>query len=113
MSRNSKYEQVVVEVLTDLGGGPVSCKALIDEIVAKGLLADRKYLYNNVLNRVRRSPLFDTSVRGMVSLVPVPKSAALDQEALAAEVPVAPPFLPADENLAAEPTAPLAQNFEW
>lgn len=107
MSRNSKYEQVVTEVLTDLGGGPVSCKTLIENIVAKGLLEDRKYLYHNVLNRVRRSPLFDTSVRGMVSLAPQPEAVP------AAEVPVAAPALPADENPAAEPEAALAKNFEW
>jgi len=108
MSRNSKYEQVALDVLTDLGGGPVSCKTLIETIVAKGLLENRKYLYHNVLNRVRRSPLFDTTVRGMVSLAP-----ALHGAAPAAEVPIAVPVLPADENSAAEPTAPLTQNFEW
>lgn len=108
MSRNSKYEQVVLSVLTDMGGGPVSCKALIAAIVEKGLLENRQYLYHNVLNRVRRSPLFDTSVRGVVSLAP-----ALHGAAPAAEVPVAAPVLPADENPAAEPTAPLTKNFEW
>ena len=113
MSRNSKYEQVVIEVLTDLGGGPVSCKTLVETIVAKGLLENRKYLYHNVLNRVRRSPLFDTSVRGMVSLVPMLKGAAPLAEVPAAEVPIAAPVLPADENSAAEPTAPLTKNFEW
>jgi hypothetical protein len=106
MSRNSKYEQVVVDVLTDLGGGPVSCKVLIEAIVSKGLLEDRKYLYHNVLNRVRRSTTFDTSVRGMVSLSPQPVI-----EALAAAVPVVPPVLPADENWAAEPA--VAKNSGW
>lgn len=108
MSRNSKYDQIVIEVLTDMGGGPVPCKALIEAIVAKGLLEDRKYLYHNVLNRVRRSSLFNTSVRGMVALAPAPHAAVL-----AAEVPVAAPVLPADENLAAEPETALAKNFEW
>jgi hypothetical protein len=106
MSRNSKYEQVVIEVLTNLGGGPVSCKTLVETIVDKGLLENRKYLYHNVLNRVRRSALFDTSVRGMVSLSPQPVI-----EAPAAEVPVAPPVLSADENLAAEPA--VAKNSGW
>lgn len=107
MSRNSKYEQVVVDVLTELGGGPVPSRTLVQAIVDKGLLEDRKYLYHNVLNRVRRSPLFDTSVRGMVSLAPQPEAVP------AAEVPVAAPVLPADENPAAEPAAPLTKNFEW
>lgn len=108
MSRNSKYDQVVIEVLTDMGGGPIPCKTLIDAIVVKGLLPNRPYLYHNVLNRVRRSPLFDTSVRGVVSLAPALKGAAP-----AAEVPVAAPVLPADENPAAEPEAALTKNFEW
>ena len=113
MSRNSKYEQVVLSVLTDMGGGPVSCKTLIETIVEKGLLENRQYLYHNVLNRVRRSPLFDTSMRGMVSLAPMLKGAAPLDAAAEAEVPVAVPFVPADENSAAEPTDPLTKNFEW
>lgn len=66
--RNSKYVEAAVSVLEELGGGPVPSQTLIKAIVEKGLLADRKYLYHNVLRRVRESELFDTSMRGWVSL---------------------------------------------
>lgn len=67
-ARNSKYIEAAVAVLTELGGGPVPSKTLIDAIVDKGLLPPREYLYHNVLRKVRESELFDTSKRGYVSL---------------------------------------------
>ena len=70
MARNSKYVDAAFQVLEELGGGPVPSKTLIDAIVEKGLLEDRKYLYHNVLRKVRESGLFDTSKRGFVSLTP-------------------------------------------
>ena len=71
MARQSKYVEVAVQVLTELGGGPIPSRTLIDAIVDKGLLPQREYLYHNVLRKVRESDLFDTSKRGYVSLAGV------------------------------------------
>jgi len=68
MVKNSKYVEVAFQVLDELGGGPVPSKTLVDVIIEKGLLEDRKWLYHNVLQKVRGSELFDTSKRGFVSL---------------------------------------------
>ncbi len=70
MPKNSKYVEAAFQVLDELGGGPISSRVLIAAIVEKGLLEDRKYLYHNVLRKVRESDLFDTSKRGFVSLAP-------------------------------------------
>jgi len=71
MSRNSKYVDVAFQVLEELGGGPISSKALVKIIVEKGLLEDRKYLYHNVLRKIRQSELFDTSERGVVKVAQI------------------------------------------
>jgi hypothetical protein len=89
MSRNSKYIDAAVEVLQELGGGPVASKVLIDAIVDKGLLPNRKYLYHNVLKRVRESNLFDTSKRGYVSLVQPQEQPAPVEEVLPGQGPLA------------------------
>jgi len=90
----SKYITAAVTALAEMGGGPVSSHELFQAIVDKGLLPDRKYLYNNVLQRIRSTPeIFDTSVRGKISLlapaampvaeVPAPAIPAAPEEAAA------------------------------
>ena len=68
MSRSSKYVDAALQTLDELGGGPIPSKTLVAAIIEKGLLEDRKYIYNNILTKVRESDLFDTSKRGFVSL---------------------------------------------
>jgi len=88
MSRQSKYVEVAVQVLTELGGGPIPSKTLIDVIVDKGLLPAREYLYHNVLRKVRESDLFDTSKRGYVSLAAPAAPEAEEQPQVEANVAV-------------------------
>lgn len=83
MARESKYVTAAAQVLDELGGGPVPSKTLIDAIVEKGLLEDRKYLYHNVLRKVRESDLFDTSKRGFVSLATQDDASSDETEAIA------------------------------
>lgn len=80
MAKQSKYVEVAAQVLTELGGGPISSDTLIKAIVDKGLLPPRKYLYHNVLRKVRESELFDTSKRGYVSLTAPAAEAAAEEE---------------------------------
>lgn len=99
-ARNSKYVEAAVAVLTELGGGPVPSKTLIDAIVDKGLLPNREYLYHNVLRKVRESNLFDTSKRGFVSLAQQP-----------ADVPANAPIAPIEDTFEEEAeTAAFAAN---
>lgn len=110
MPRSSKYVEAAREVLTELGGGPVPSRTLIDAIVEKGLLEPRKYLYHNVLRKVRESDEFDTSQRGFVALAgggtKTPAAEMSDEPAAATEVPVAgvpspSPQIPVDDGEAA------------
>lgn len=78
MARNSKYIDAALAVLQELGGGPIESKILIQAIVDKGLLPNRKYLYHNVLRKIRESNLFDTSTRGAVSLAQPQELAVLE-----------------------------------
>jgi len=65
----SNYIEAALEVLTELGGGPLSSKDLVKIVQERGLVnSERKYVYHNFLRKVRESDLFDTSVRGQVSL---------------------------------------------
>ena len=81
MSRSSKYVDAALQVLDELGGGPIPSKTLVAAIIEKGLLEDRKYLYNNILNKVRESDLFDTTKRGFVSLTPFVENDDFDAQA--------------------------------
>lgn len=68
----SKYVDAALQVLKGIsGGGSISSRELINSIVVMGILEERKYLYHNVLNKIRNSDLFDTSQRGFVSLASV------------------------------------------
>jgi len=71
----SKYVDAAIAVLTDVGGGPISSKMLIDLIVEKKKLPYREYLYHNVLRRIRLDDRFDTTVRGQVRLIEAPEEA--------------------------------------
>ena len=115
MPKNSKYVDAAFQVLDELGGGPVSSNTLIRKIVEKGLLEDRKYLYHNVLRKVRESDLFDTSKRGFVSLTPETVSEGEANEQVVAEtLEVSDAFeteteeVPAAESLSGPGVGPIA-----
>jgi hypothetical protein len=103
MARNSKYIDAVLTVLTELGGGPIPSKTLIDAIVEKGLLEPRTYLYHNVLRKVRESDLFDTSQRGFVSLAQNPDTSVAEDTEVAGKESLA-----VDKELTAEGAIPGA-----
>jgi len=99
MPRSSKYVEAAREVLTELGGGPVPSRTLIDAIVEKGLLEPRKYLYHNVLRKVRESDEFDTSQRGFVALAgDGARAPAAATEVPVADVPSPSPQIPVDDE---------------
>ncbi len=66
----SHYIDAAIKVLTELGGGPISSKDLHKATEERGLIGTTKYVYHNFLRKVRGSELFDTSIRGQISLVP-------------------------------------------
>ena len=88
------YVEAAKAVLTELGGGPISSRSLVDAAQERGLIGDGKWVYHNFLRKLRESNEFNTSMRGQISLteaaapvaeVPVPE-AALPSESLGAEV---------------------------
>jgi hypothetical protein len=70
MGRNAlaNYEEAGLQVLEELGGGPISSKDLVAAAQERGLLPEGKFTYHNFLRRVRLSEKFDTSQRGYISL---------------------------------------------
>ncbi|KKL94336.1 hypothetical protein LCGC14_1865690 [marine sediment metagenome] len=67
----SNYIEAALSILTELGGGPLSSKDLVKIAQERGLVGTTTYVYHNFLRKVRDSNLFDTSVRGQISLIPV------------------------------------------
>lgn len=70
MGRNSteSYLEAARTVLSSAKKGTLSSQALVKTVQEQGLLDNNKWLYHNLLRRVRESNEFDTSVRGQVSL---------------------------------------------
>jgi hypothetical protein len=66
----SNYIEAALQILTELGGGPLSSKDLVKIAQERGLIGTTQYVYHNFLRKVRDSSLFDTSVRGQIGLVP-------------------------------------------
>jgi len=62
------YVEAAKSVLTELGGGPLSSRALVDAAQERGLIGDGTWVYHNFLRKVRESNEFNTSVRGQISL---------------------------------------------
>ncbi len=62
------YVEAAKAVLTELGGGPLSSRALVDAAQERGLIGDGTWVYHNFLRKVRESNEFNTSVRGKISL---------------------------------------------
>ncbi len=62
------YVEAAKAVLTELGGGPLSSRALVDAAQERGLIGDGTWVYHNFLRKVRESNEFNTSVRGQISL---------------------------------------------
>ena len=68
---HANYIEAAQAVLQELGGGPISTKTLVAAAQERGLVGDGKWVYHNFSRKVRESDLFDTSVRGQISLVPM------------------------------------------
>ena len=64
----SNYIEAAMQILTELGGGPLSSKDVVKIAQEMGLVGTTTYVYHNMLRKIRESSLFDTSVRGQVSL---------------------------------------------
>ena len=60
--------EAALAVLQELGGGPISTKTLVAAAKERGLIGDGKWVYHHFSRKVRESELFDTSVRGQISL---------------------------------------------
>lgn len=65
---HANYAEAAFAVLQELGGGPVSTKTLVAAAQERGLIGEGKWVYHNFSRKVRESALFDTSVRGQISL---------------------------------------------
>lgn len=65
---NGNYVEAARAVLTELGGGPISSKGLVEAARERGLVGDGAWVYHNLLRKIRESNEFDTSQRGQVSL---------------------------------------------
>ena len=66
----SNYIEAALQILTELGGGPLSSKDLVKIAQERGLIGTTQYVYHNFLRKVRDSNLFDTAIRGQISLRP-------------------------------------------
>lgn len=73
---HADYIKAALEVLQELGGGPLPTKTLIAAAQERGLIGDKKWVYYNFSRKIRDSALFDTTVRGQVSLMPMLQEAA-------------------------------------
>jgi hypothetical protein len=69
------YVKVALEVLQELGGGPISTKTMVAFAKEEGLVGDGKWVYHNFSRKVRESDLFNTSVRGEIRLAVSPLTA--------------------------------------
>lgn len=78
MSRTN-YIDAAVQVLTELGGGPISSKDLVKAAQERGLIGTTQYVYHNFLRKVRDNAQFDTSIRGQISLIPGTGSIVTDE----------------------------------
>lgn len=65
---HANYIEAALVVLQELGGGPISTQTLVNAAQERGLIGDGKWVYHNFSRKVRESSLFDTSVRGTVSI---------------------------------------------
>ncbi len=65
---HANYIEAALAVLQELGGGPISTKTLVVAAQERGLIGDGKWVYHNFSRKVRASNLFDSSVRGQISL---------------------------------------------
>lgn len=65
---HANYLEAALEVLQELGGGPISTKTLVAAAQERGLIGEGKWVYHNFSRKVRESDLFDTSTRGQISL---------------------------------------------
>jgi hypothetical protein len=81
MARQAKsnYIEAAIQVLTELGGGPLSSKDLVKAAQERGLIGTTQYVYHNFLRKVRESNLFDTSIRGQIVLNPGTESLSEDE----------------------------------
>jgi hypothetical protein len=70
---HANYEEAALAVLQELGGGPINTKTLVAAAQDKGLIGEGKWVYHNFSRKIRESELFDTSLRGQVSLAPAIK----------------------------------------
>ena len=65
---HANYIEAAEAVLQELGGGPISTKTLVAAAQERELIGEGKWIYHNFSRKVRSSNLFDTSVRGQISL---------------------------------------------
>lgn len=68
MAKSNKYADAAFEVLSEMGGGPVRSKELVEAVQEKGDLPDTKYFYHYVLKACKEDERFDTSERGRIGL---------------------------------------------
>lgn len=66
---HANYIEAALTVLQELGGGPISTKTMVAAAHERELIGDGEWVYHNFARRIRKSGLFDTSVRGQISLV--------------------------------------------
>jgi len=98
----SNYVAAARAVLTELGGGPLTSRSLVDAAQERGLIGDGQWTYHNFLRKVRESSEFDTSVRGNIALANAPVNEAAPAEMPVAEVPAPSVEAPlSDDNLGA------------
>jgi len=93
---HANYIEAAQAVLQELGGGPISTKTLVAAAQERGLVGDGKWVYHNFSRKVRESDLFDTSVRGQISLIAVDVGPVVEEPVMEAPAPVA-EVAPADE----------------
>ena len=85
---HANYIDAALTVLEELGGGPISTKTLVVAAQERGLVGDGKWVYHNFSRKVRDSNLFDTSVRGQISLVKADVEPVVEEAVEANPVPV-------------------------
>ncbi len=100
---HANYIEAAQTVLQELGGGPISTKTLVVAAQERGLVGEGKWVYHNFSRKVRESDLFDTSVRGQISLAQSTES-IIEEPALVAPV----PEVEGTESLSAETEAETA-----
>lgn len=86
----SNYIEAALQILTELGGGPLSSKDVVKIAQERGLVGTTTYVYHNMLRKIRESSLFDTSVRGQVSLTSTTEPVVEVADAMAAPLTGAP-----------------------